>query len=182
MDFQTLRRAELPTDVQQQYPEATGGVACVSRYLKSGRGAEVYDGLKEGIPYGASIGYRALDVARETRPDGRKARRIKELALYEISTTLPGHAMNAATRTRLGVKVLEALEEFKAGWRHGSHADLTALRQMAAILAELIPDTIRLIEPAPLVQPARTSSAIDDLLSEVSTIYEVSNVSIRGQT
>src|SRR5580765_2818165 len=36
LSFQALSRKELPTDVQLQYPDATGGMACVSRYLKTG--------------------------------------------------------------------------------------------------------------------------------------------------
>ena len=79
MGFQALRRSELPTDVQQQHPDATGGMACVSRYLKSGRGAEVYDGIKEGIPYQASFGYQVLKADKKALPDGRTARVIKEL-------------------------------------------------------------------------------------------------------
>lgn len=172
LSFQTLRRADLPTDVQQLYPDATGGMACVSRYLKSGRGAEVYDGIKEGIPYQASFGYKTINALRQTLPDGRKARRIKELAFYEVSTTLPIHAANDATRTRLG-KALAELEEMKAGWRHGKHDDIAALRHIYDIVTELLGIPSTLIESAPLVAPARTSSAVDDLLSEITSIYEV---------
>ena len=38
LSFQPLKRIELPTDVQNEYPDVPGGMACVSRYLKSGRG------------------------------------------------------------------------------------------------------------------------------------------------
>lgn len=172
LSFQPLRRAELPTDVQQEHPEATGGMACVSRYLKTGRGAEVYEGIKEGIPYQASFGYQVVASEHKTLPGGRKARLIKELRLFEVSTTAPGHAANAATRTRLG-KALAVLEELKAGWRHGKHDDITILNEMAALLVSLGASNIRMIEPAPLVVPARTSTAIDDFLSEIGSLYEV---------
>jgi len=180
LEFQPLTRAELPTDVQQEHPEATGGMACVSRYLKSGRGAEVFEGLSEGIGYQASFGYQVVRSENKTLSNGRKARVIKELRLFEVSTTLPGHAANAATRTRLG-KALELLEEMKAGWRHGQHNDIAILNQIAALVASLGASNITLIDAAPQAQPARTSTVIDDLLSEVSSIYEVSNVSIRGE-
>lgn len=172
LSFQALKRAELPTDVQQQYPEATGGMACVSRYLKSGRGAEVYEGIREGIPYQASFGYRALDTERKALRDGRKARVIKELIFFEVSTTPPGHSANDATRTRLG-KALAVLEELKAGWRHGKHDDISILNEMAALLISLGATNIQMLEPAPLDLPARTSTPVDDLLSEVMSLYEV---------
>lgn len=171
MSFQALSRAELPTDVQRQYPEATGGMACVSRYLKTGRGAEVYDGIKEGIPYQASFGFKALDAVRQTLSDGRKARRIKELAFYEVSTTPPGHAANDATFTRLG-KALQVLEELKAGWRHGQHNDIAILNEIAALVASLGATNITMIEPAPQSETARTSTPVDDLLTELSSLYE----------
>jgi HK97 family phage prohead protease len=169
--FQPLTRAELPTDVQQQHPDATGGMACVSRYLKSGRGAEVYDGIKEGIRYQASFGYQVVRAEQKSLPDGRKARVIKELRLFEVSTTPPGHSANAATRTRLG-KALEVLEELKAGWRHGQHNDIEILNQIAALVASLGANNIQLIDAAPVLSEPRTS-AVDALLSEVGSIYEV---------
>jgi hypothetical protein len=172
LSFQTLKRAELPTDVQQQYPEATGGMACVSRYLKSGRGAEVYEGIREGIPYQASFGYRATKAERKALPNGRQARVIKELIFFEVSTTPPGHSANDATRTRLG-KAHALIEEIKAGWRHGRHDDIHILKEIAALIATMIGDDTALIEPAPQLSVARTSTPVDALLSEIASIYEV---------
>lgn len=176
LDFQPLRRAELPTDVQQAYPEATGGWACVSRYLKTGHGATVFDGITQGIAYGASIGYRPLKVVRETMPDGRAVRRIKELQLFEVSTTHPGHSMNPATRTRLNKAALDALDainEIKAGWRHGNHADIAALREVYTITCDLLGIPSVFAEPAPLVMPARTSE-VDEFLADIDSFLEVS--------
>lgn len=170
LDFQTLRRAELPTDVQAEYPDATGGMACVSRYLKKGMGDEVYEGIKDGVPYQASFGYRVTNATRQPLPEGRTARRIKELMLFEVSTTLPGHAAHEATRTRLG-KALEVLEEIKAGWRHGKHDDLAVLNQIVQLCASLGAD-LSLPEPAPH-DDARTSE-VDDLLARLDAVLEVS--------
>jgi len=168
--FQPVSRPELPTDVLQEHPEATGGMACVSRYLKSGRGAEVFDGIRDGIAYQASFGYQVVRAEKKTLSNGRTARIIDELILFEVSTTHPGHAANAATRTRLG-KALALLEEMKAGWRHGQHNDIAILNQIAALVASLGASNITLIDAAPQAQPARPSTVIDDLLSEVSSIY-----------
>ncbi len=171
LDFQPLTRAELPTDVQQEHPDATGGMACVSRYLKSGRGAEIFEGIQEGIPYQASFGYKVVRAEQKKLADGRKARQIKELVLYEVSTTAPGHAANPATRTRLG-KALEVLQEMKAGWRHGQHNDIDVLNQIAALVASLGATNISLIDAAPQLDAARPSE-VDDLLARLDAVLEV---------
>lgn len=167
LSFQALKRGELPTDVQVAYPDATGGMACVSRFLTKGRGAEVLEGIREGIAYGASFGYQVLRSEHRPTKSGDKARVIKELKLFEISTVLPGHAANAATRVRLG-KALAALEELKAGWRHGKHDDVALLNQIAALVLSLGATNISLLEPAPLEKPARTSTSV--LIDEITTL------------
>jgi hypothetical protein len=96
---------------------------------------------------------------------GKTARVIKELKLFEISTTLPGHAANPATRTRLG-KALEVLEEIKAGWRHGQHNDLAVLNQIMALCASLGASLTIEAEP----QEAALTS-IDSLISDVESMY-----------
>jgi phage head maturation protease len=178
MSFQPLSRTELPTDVQREHADATGGMACVSRYLKSGRGAEVYEGIKDGIPYQASFGYSVVRAETKVLSDQRKARVIKELRLFEVSTTAPGHAANAATRTRLG-KAYAILEELKAGWRHGRHGDIETLNQMVSLLIGMGATNATLIDAAPAHDAPRTS-AWDGLIDEVSSIFEVSDVSLRS--
>ena len=177
MSFQPLSRTELPTDVQVEHPDATGGMACVSRYLKKGRGDEVYEGIRDGIPYQASFGYSVVRAEPKVLSGGQKARVIKELRLFEVSTTPPGHAANAATRTRLG-KALAIIEEMKAGWRHGRHEDIATLNQLVAMLIGMGATNATLLDAAPQVTPARTSTAVDALLAEVSSIFEVSNDSV----
>jgi HK97 family phage prohead protease len=168
MSFQSLKRQELPTDVQIEHPDATGGMACVSRYLKTGRGAEVFEGIKEGIPYQASFGYQVNKHEKKALPDGRHVRVIKELTLFEVSTTPPGHAANAATRVRLG-KALAVLEELKAGKRHSS-SDVALLNEIAALVLSLGADNITLIEPAPQPDAARTSHELDNLIADIEAV------------
>jgi HK97 family phage prohead protease len=169
MSFQPLSRAELPTDVQIEHPDATGGMACVSRYLKTGRGAEVYEGIKEGIPFQASFGYSVVRAEAKALPDGKKARVIKELLLYEVSTTPPGHAANSATRTRLG-KAQAIIEELKAGWRHGKHGDIETINQMVAMLIGMGATNAQLIDAAPPLHAARPSNALDDIIADIEAV------------
>jgi hypothetical protein len=172
LHFEAVKRSELPRDVQQSYPDATGGMVCHSRYLKVGKGAEIFEGIKEGIEYQASYGFKTIDAERKTLKDGRKARVIKELLLYEVSTTLPGHAANDATRT-LGLKTLfDYLTEYKAGWRHGQHADLSTLNEIIALAVSLGGIYTPLVEPDP--QFTALTSEVDDLLAHLDTMSEVS--------
>ena len=60
---------------KSEYPDATGGVTCVSRFLKTPRAEEVLQGIKEGIPFGASFGYIVTKHGRKLLPDGRQGAR-----------------------------------------------------------------------------------------------------------
>jgi hypothetical protein len=172
LGFEAVKRSELPLDIQQAYPDVTGGMVCHSRYLKMGKGAEIFAGIEDGIGYQASYGYKVVDAERKTLKDGRKARLIKELVFYEVSTTLPGHAANDATRT-LGLKTLyDYLTEYKAGWRHGQHADLSTLNEIIALAVSLGGIYTPLAEPDP--QFTALTSEVDALLSQLDAMSEVS--------
>lgn len=174
LKIEPVGRAELPADVQQLYPAADGGMVAISRFLKSGRAAEVYEGICEGIGYQASFGCLVRKASAHPTlkaANGRPARVLEEVHLAEISTTPPGHAANDATRVRLG-KALALLEEYKAGRRHGAH-DMDRIRDLARLLLELGADNIQLI-PEPAAQPdvARTDE-VDQVLSSIADLFEV---------
>lgn len=175
LKIEPVGRADLPADVQAEYPEATGGAVFVSRLLKTGRGAEVFEGIQEGIAYGASYGFiprKATAHPTIKRADGRPARWLQEVHLAEVTTALPGYAINLATRTRLG-KALELLAEMKAGRRH-SEADIAMLNEIAALVFRAGATNIHLIESDP-AQPDTTArtSALDALMTDIASIYEV---------
>lgn len=174
LKVETIGRAQLPADVQRDYPEATGGATFVSRLLKTGRGAEVYEGIQEGIAYGASFGFIAKKATAHPtlkRLDGRPARFLEEVHLVELTTALPGAAVNLATRTRLG-KALELLTEMKTGRRHSS-GDVDLLNEIAALVLALGASNIALIQSDPAQQETARTSAVDALLAEVGSLYEV---------
>lgn len=171
--FAEVKRIDLPADVQAEYPDASGGMACVSTFLTTPRASEIFDGIKAGIPYQASFGYRAMQASphrTKKRPDGRPARVLNEVRLYEVSTTHANHAAHPATRVRLG-KALALLEEYKAGARHSQH-DVSTLNQIAELLLALGATNIQLYQAAAPESPVGTS-AVDALLSEIASIYEV---------
>lgn len=179
LKIEAIGRGQLPADVQRAYPEASGGMVAISRFLKSGRGAEVFEGIQEGIAYGGSFGYitkkaSAHPVART--PDGRPARHLEEVHLAEVTTCLPGTAINPAARSHMlgkALALLEELEELKAGSRHSAR-DIDLLNDIAARLIALGATNITLLdaEPAEAVDPLRTSASalIDDIRSIISEV------------
>jgi phage head maturation protease len=179
--FQELTRADLPEDVQREHPDATGGMACVSTFLTTPRGDEIFQGIKAGIPYQASFGYTVKQATPHKSikaQNGKPARMINQLWLHEVSTTHPNHAAQRATRVRLG-KALALLEEYKAGRRHGE-TDMAMLRQMALALLELGADNIQLIETA---RPPAGISPASVLINEITTLLGGHDeVSLHGAT
>lgn len=174
LTIDTIGRRDLPADVQRDHPEATGGAVAVSRMLKTGRGAEVLEGIREGIPYGASFGFIAKKAGPHPtikRQDGRPARFLEEVHLLEVTTALPGTPVNLATRSRLG-KALELLTDMKAGRRHSAD-DVELLNQIAALVLSLGATNIAaLTEPDQPAPPALTSE-VDALLAGVGSLFEV---------
>jgi hypothetical protein len=175
LTIETVGRRDLPADVQAQHPEATGGAVAVSRLLKAGRGAEVLEGIRDGIPYGASFGYiakKAVPHPTIKLPSGRPARYLEEVHLLEVTTALPGAAVNLATRSRLG-KALELLAEMKAGRRHSAN-DVDLLNEIAALVLSLGATNVQMItaELAQQDSPARTSD-VDALLADIGSLFEV---------
>lgn len=176
LKIETVGKADLPPDVIAEYPEATGGAVFVSRLLKTGRGAEVFEGIQEGIAYGASFGFiakKAMPHPTVKTASGKPARWLQEVHLAEVTTALPGAAANLATRTRLG-KALELLTEMKAGRRH-SAADVAMLNEIAALIVRAGATNIAFIESDPAQpQSAARTSPIDSLIADLEVLYEVS--------
>jgi hypothetical protein len=175
--FEELSRKDLPADVQAEYPDATGGLACVSSYLTTPRADEIFQGIKAGVPYQASFGYQVLQATphrSKKQSSGKPARVLNEVRLFEVSTTQPNHAAQPATRVRLG-KALALVEEwtgtFKAGRRH-SQADEDLLNEIVlrAIMAGAT--NAQLIADAAPDAPVGTSP-VDALIHDIEVLYEV---------
>jgi len=95
--------AEMPAEVLQRFPEATGGLLVKTQYaMDTSRGKDVYNLVKGGFAPEMSIGYDALDTeyVKEVDPQTGKERVVRELKtlrLWEYSNVVFG--MNAATAT-----------------------------------------------------------------------------------
>lgn len=109
-----ISRNELPPEVLDQYPEATGGVFARTQFLMdTPEGKGIFTRIKESAIDEWSFAYDALDTDySKIEVDGREitVRNIRTLKLYEYSPVLFG--MNPATST-ISAKEQETDDEVK---------------------------------------------------------------------
>lgn len=86
---------ELPEQVKDEFPEATGGAEVTREYLDTDRGNEVLAALKAGSPLQMSFGYKAIKWDYEDDEELGVIRHLRELQLRETSDAPWG--ANAAT-------------------------------------------------------------------------------------
>ncbi len=91
---------ELPPEVLERAPDATGGLLATTKYaIDTTRGRDVFRLVKGGYAPESSIGYDAIrtEFVKEDGPDSkeRTVRELKELRLWEYSNVVFG--MNLAT-------------------------------------------------------------------------------------
>ena len=93
-ELRELGREELPPEVLQIAPEATGGLSIIREYLDTGRADEVFKGIRSGIINQMSFGFDVVK-ADFTMSGEQTIREVREVRLWETSDVLWG--MNAAT-------------------------------------------------------------------------------------
>jgi HK97 family phage prohead protease len=102
---------ELPDEVRQKYPDATGGLMVTREYLDTERGNEVLKGLDAGAITEMSFAFDVIKKEEEELEvdDLRlNIRRLKELRLWETSDVLWG--MNSATVAAKAAGVTDRLQ------------------------------------------------------------------------
>jgi phage head maturation protease len=109
--------AELPPEIRQRHPDATGGASGQFQFLldtPEGKGA--FTRIQKGAVKGWSFGYDAVDKDHSTvNKDGEDitVRNLRSIKLYEISPVL--FPMNEATGTISAKDKAEARGEFDMG-------------------------------------------------------------------
>jgi len=107
-----VSRADLPREVQEKYPEATGGVKARTQFLMDtpeGKGA--YLRIKAGAVSEFSFGYDTLDEDLTKDDDGKVIRNLRTIRLWEYGPVLFG--MNPATDVT-DVKIPDSESESEA--------------------------------------------------------------------
>jgi hypothetical protein len=138
-----ISRAELPGELLDKYPEATGGAWARTQFLMEtpeGKGAFIR--LKEGAIDEWSFAYDALDVDySKVQANGREitARNIRTVRLYEYSPVLWG--MNPATTT-ISAKDQNRADPEEAPAEKGDKATQRPAEDKAINLQERVNDVV----------------------------------------
>lgn len=136
-ELREIRRGELPQELLDRYPDATGGAWGKFQFLMDtpeGKGA--FSRLKNKAVTGWSFGYDAVDKDHSTvDKNGKKIpiRNLRQIKLYEISPVL--FAMNEATATT-DAKALHDYEEEEQDKAKWSTAFINNLPDSSFLLVE----------------------------------------------
>jgi len=97
LELREVGRADLPDDLKQRYPDATGALQVTREYLDTPRGNEILQGIAKGAITEMSFGYDPIKVDFEEHPQlkGTQIRNLREVRLYDTSDVNWG--MNEAT-------------------------------------------------------------------------------------
>lgn len=102
LDIEEHERKDLPVDVLNAYPDATGGLFARIEYLDTPRGDEVLKGIKAGAITENSVGYSTIKQKRE-----RNSRDLQECKLFDLSPVNWG-ANPATFNVKMAVPYMEA--------------------------------------------------------------------------
>lgn len=126
-ELKEVGRDDLPAEVLELAPEATGGLMVAREYYDTELSNWVLQAIDKGDVSEMSFGYEVMNSA-ESDEDDKKIRNLVEIKLFDTSDVLWG--MNAATvaqgaknKMPLGVLVQNLqwfAEEFKAGRRNAT--------------------------------------------------------------
>lgn len=148
-ELKEIGRGELPDAVKAAYPDATGGLLVVRKYLDTPRGNEILAGIQAGAISEMSFAYDPLKYDfEELKGDdvlpGTVVRNLREVRLWETSDVVWG--MNAATVAsksgdyrlwQIEQAAAEMLAASKAG-RVLSASNLGRLKEALAVLSEIL--------------------------------------------
>jgi len=89
IDAYEIDAGDLPDEVREKYPEATGALEGVVEYLNTPRGEEIVEGISKGAITENSIGFDAIKInwVEESVNDDIKIkiREITEIRLWDLS-------------------------------------------------------------------------------------------------
>lgn len=168
-----IGRDELPEEILDKYPQATGGAEVTRTYLNTLRANEVLEVIIAGAPLQMSFGYDTIKADPGVTPDGLPVNNLRELRLWETSDVLWG--MNSATTASkedvadipfplLLEQVFSALQNMKAGSRNNAE-DLARINRIAQLAVELGANNVQMIT-------ADEDEMEDDEKSETAVVDE----------
>lgn len=148
-ELSEVGRGELPDEVREKFPDATGGLKVVRKYLDTPRGNEVLAGITAGAITEMSFAYDPVKYDFEDMKDDgglmpSTVRNLREVRLWETSDVVWG--MNAATVASKTVdyrlaQVEQAAAEMSADLKAGrvlSAANLGRLKEALSVLSSIL--------------------------------------------
>ncbi len=138
-----LSRAELPTELLRDYPEASGGAEVTREYLDTPRADEVLKNIAAGVPLQMSFAFDAVKYDFQeldgAKYDWEQQRNVREIRLWETSDVLWGAneaTVAAKADSPLLLRQLHGLvqqltQAHKAGSRHSAQ-DIELINQIVA--------------------------------------------------
>ena len=141
-----MRRTEMPENVLEMFPDATGALYGEVKYLDTPRGNEVLTGIREGAITENSIGYDPITFDFETDADGERLRNLRQARLWDVSPVNWGAQEAALTIGKKSGRLTGLYEELafiinsedvKAG-RVLSARNLAKLQDALAMLQEVL--------------------------------------------
>ncbi|HUV74801.1 MAG TPA: HK97 family phage prohead protease [Anaerolineae bacterium] len=130
LEMKEVPRKQLPTRIQEAFPDATGGLFVHFYISETSRGNDALTLARDGVLDEMSIGFRSIKDDEEERDDGSLVRHLKEISLLDVS--LVPLAANAGALVT-DVKLAEIAQELQK--RMGSMGRDVALEKLAGLLA-----------------------------------------------
>ncbi|GAB4203588.1 MAG: hypothetical protein OHK0022_27890 [Roseiflexaceae bacterium] len=155
-DIRELPRDQLPTEIRQRAPDATGGMEVTRRYLNNPKADWVLNAISEGSPLQMSFAYNPkrwdFEKLEEAAYDWERKRNLYDVDLLETSDVLFGANDATAASTRADLADLDGLihelaafhRQVKEGRRNASD-DQARINQIAALAIELGADNIQML-------------------------------------
>lgn len=162
-DIQEVGKGDLPKEVKEEYPEATGGLYVAREYLETPRGDEILIAIKSGAINEMSFGFDVVK-SEPAMIEDRPVRRLKELILYDTSDVTWG--MNAATVASKSQQDTEL--QMISTWIQSLDANIKAGRVLSASNLQKLKDALTVLNDILLsAEPSTDDETVKSLTEQV---------------
>lgn len=162
-DISEVGKGDLPKEVKEAYPEATGGLYVAREYLETPKGDEILTAIRAGAINEMSFGYDVVKFDFGTMED-KPVRNLKELILYDTSDVTWG--MNAATVASKSDTELQMINT----WIESLQADTKAGRVLSASNLQKLKDALAVLSD--ILLSAEPSTSDEDVKSLTEQIFQ----------
>ncbi len=179
VELKEISRDELPPEVLEYSPEATGGLMVAREYLNSEKANAVLEALDAGVITEMSFGYDVMNSA-ESEENEQKVRNLVELKLFDTSDVIWG--MNSSTIAAgaksdlpfgiVAAHIINFADEVKAGRRNaaGDEALIKSIHEAIVSLGYDSCETKQDETPKAEPEPVPNTTSLDLLKLKAETL------------